>query len=257
MTILFVNKMLRVGKVTYTNHGTPIYPEYDGFTPFIVMMKSHSGYHVLSPYELVDDKGRIMENVWQFSKVYHTVPKTTQKYSRYDDTVIWKHDKETHLDANDKINDLYKAWRKKGMWNPYSVRYPVGYASRGTCRFALAENLDGTINENEKLDYIHGRKKIYVKLYCDLVKQHPVFHTLQQRLLNGENLLILEVDGPCENSLNYYKQKYNVGDNFIEDGTMLVNQQNIQIMLNDAKHPFGHGYCLAMALLNKDVEWNI
>ena len=27
-------------------------------------------------------------------------------------------------------------------------------------------------------------------------------------------------------------------------------------MLNDPKHPFGHGYCLAMVLLNKEVEWN-
>lgn len=36
---------------------------------------------------------------------------------------------------------------------------------------------------------------------------------------------------------------------------MLITKENISIMLNDTKHPFGHGYCLAMALLDKDIEW--
>ena len=82
-----------------------------------------------------------------------------------------------------------------------------------------------------------------------------MFRDLQKRLEKGENLLIIEVDGPCQSSLDYYKQKYNVNDNFIENHTMLVNQQNINIMLNDPKHPFGHGYCLAMALMNKETDW--
>ena len=37
---------------------------------------------------------------------------------------------------------------------------------------------------------------------------------------------------------------------------LLINQNNMRVMLNDAKHPFGHGYCLAMALLGKVEEWN-
>ncbi|AEX61932.1 hypothetical protein c7_R1070 [Megavirus courdo7] len=34
---------------------------------------------------------------------------------------------------------------------------------------------------------------------------------------------------------------------------MLVTDENLAIMLHDPKHPFGHGYCLAMALTNN--EW--
>ena len=29
-----------------------------------------------------------------------------------------------------------------------------------------------------------------------------------------------------------------------------ITKKNIDIMLNDTRHAFGHGYCLAMALLN-------
>jgi hypothetical protein len=115
---------------------------------------------------------------------------------------------------------------------------------------------DGTIDEDNKLDYVESRKKIYVKEYCRLVKKHPKFKELKKRLEKGENLLITEVDGPHQESLDYYKEKYGVDDNFIQDDTIIVSENNINIMLNDPKHPFGHGYCLAMALLEKDEEWN-
>jgi hypothetical protein len=42
----------------------------------------------------------------------------------------------------------------------------------------------------------------------------------------------------------FYKETYNVGDDFIESDTILVNEDNMRIMLNDPKHPYGHGYCL-------------
>jgi hypothetical protein len=45
--------------------------------------------------------------------------------------------------------------------------------------------------------------------------------------MQGENLLIIEVDGPHQEDLQYYKDKYGVSDNFIENGTMLVTKDNI------------------------------
>ena len=62
--------------------------------------------------------------------------------------------------------------------------------------------------------------------------------------------MIVEIDGPKSQSIEYYKNKYGVDDTFIQNDTILVNDYNINIMLNDEKHPFGHGYCLAMALNN-------
>jgi len=38
-------------------------------------------------------------------------------------------------------------------------------------------------------------------------------------------------------------------DDFIVNFTIEVNHENMQILINDTKYPFGHGYCLAMELL--------
>jgi len=136
------------------------------------------------------------------------------------------------------------------MNNKYAVRYPVGFKNRSSVLYALKKN------SNKQLDYVSARKQIYIPVYCTLVKKEKLFKKLQNKLNNGKNLLIIEVDGPHSESLDYYKKEYNVDDNFIKNDTMLVNKVNINIMLNDTKHPFGHGYCLALVLLNKDVKWN-
>src|SRR4051812_35751014 len=102
--------MIRVGRCTYTNQGKIIYPSFEGFTPIVIMMKSHSEYYPLSPYFLKDDKERIMENIWQFSKCYKFVPKSVQRRSKYDNTIIWNHGSEVHLDDNDNILPKYIEW---------------------------------------------------------------------------------------------------------------------------------------------------
>ena len=192
-----------------------------------------------------------MENVWQYSKVYETVPESTQRYSTYDKRVIWKHPAETHAiknpDGSFSLTPEYFAWRAKGMNCKDPVRYPVGYDHRHKCLFSL-KSVNGVIDP-KPLDYITSRKEIYLPLYVHLVKDHPHFKLLLKKLSEGKNLLIIEVDGPHQESLDYYREKYNVPDNFIENDTMLCTKDNINIMLNDPKHPFGHGYCLGLALL--------
>lgn len=106
--------MIRVGRCVPAPGGGYTIPSYDGFEPIVVMMKSHSKWHSLSPYELKNSKGQIMENIWQFSKVYEVVPKSTQYKSRYDKTVIWQHPEERHLD-NQELTEAYYEWRRKGV----------------------------------------------------------------------------------------------------------------------------------------------
>lgn len=55
--------MIRVGRCKYSG-GKRIDPNYEGFTPIVVMMKSHSRWSSLSPYELRDERGRIHENIF-------------------------------------------------------------------------------------------------------------------------------------------------------------------------------------------------
>lgn len=105
-------------------------------------------------------------------------------------------------------------------------------------------------DEYECLDYIEARKQIYVPVYCSAARKTKAFASLKSRLEHGENLLILEIDGPHYESLNYYKAKYGVGDDFIApNNTTDAILVNLKLLLNDSKHPFGHGYCLAAELL--------
>lgn len=248
---------IRVGRCTYEKKGKRVDPFYAGFTPIIVLTAS-SEYGALGPYVLKNEQGQIMENIWQFSKIYAQVPETTQRYSRWDKRITWQHGSETHY-ANSQLTDAYWAWRKKGYNAKDAIRYPVGKKHAKTCIgaiYSLQNDNTEPFEDYKLLNYVQARIQIYAPIYCNLVKKHAMFAALKKRLEGGENLLIIEVDGPHQESLDYYKTKYtNVDDSFIEHGTMLVTREHIQIMLHDTKHAFGHGYCLAMALLEKDKEW--
>jgi len=240
--------MIRVGRCTYDKQGKISYPTYDGYTPVVVMMMSHSKYYPLSPYLLQNEHGHLMENIWQYSKIYPSIAASKQYYSRYNKTVIWDHPKEDHF-TDGKPTEAYWAWRKKGFNNKYPVRYPVGFTHRHECIGSIPE-----YDHSIMLDYIQARKKIYIPVYCEMVKNAKYFAELQTRLSNGENLLIIEVDGPHQESLEYYQEMYHVDNDFIEDDSILITSENLTVLVNDDKHAFGHGYCLAMALLDMDED---
>lgn len=243
--------MIRVGRRIYNKDGSYTDPHFDGYKKILCLTQS-SAYGEISPYLLKDDKNRIMENLWQFSKVYEKVPATKAFYSRYNNKIIWQYPEEIHV-VNNNLTDEYFNWREKGMNNEYAIRYPVGYRNKHNVLYSLAENNDGTLSE--PLDYIESRKRIYVPVYCKLVKTQEKFKKLKKKLSKNENLLIIEVDGPHEDDIEYYMKKYNVDRSFITNNTIEANEENIRIMLNDSKYPFGHGYCLAIALLDKENEW--
>jgi len=232
---------VRVGRIVDRKN-----PSYKDFESIVVMMKSHSVWYPLSPYFLKDDDGCIMENSWQFSKIYTKVPQTVQKYSRYDNTIIWQWPEEDHIIDN-IIQPAYWIWREAGFNNKYAVRYPVSFKYKHTVKYSLKDK------EGIPLNYIEARKAIYVPLYIKLAKKEEKFRQLQKMHQKGVNLLIIEVDGPHEESLDYYKEKYNVNHCFIKHNTMLATKENLDIMLNDTKHAFGHGYCLAAAIQGIDI----
>lgn len=251
--------MIRVGRREYHKGGYTD-PSFIGFIPIIVMTPC-TKYGSLGPYSLRNEKGQNMENIWQFSKVYNNVPKSVQKYSRYDSTIIWDWPTETHVDEkgeNGYLNSNYLKWRTQGMNAKYPIRYPVGRVHRSKCLFALKE-----VNEDDcktpicdlpKLDYVQARKEIYFPTYAKLVKKQSQFHKLKKMLSEGKNLLIIEVDAPHGESLDYYMRTYGVDSNFIINNTMLATLDNLKIMLNDTRHAFGHGYCLAAALQDLDLS---
>uniref|UniRef100_A0A6C0J4C4 Uncharacterized protein n=1 Tax=viral metagenome TaxID=1070528 RepID=A0A6C0J4C4_9ZZZZ len=230
--------MIRVGRIKNCNGKT----SYPGYKRVIVMTKS-SKYGSLSPYLLTDGKGRIMENLWQFSKVYKETPKTKQYYSQWDKTVVWERPKEIHVDTHGDLTQDYITWRKDGMEHVHAVRYPVGKKHTSKCLYALSDK-----DMTKKLDYITARKSLYLPLYSEMVRSQPQYAELLCDLKANRNIIILEVDGPHEENLLYYQNKYKVKDTFIEQWSMEADPQSLEIMLNDSKHNFGHGYCLAWCL---------
>ena len=248
---------VRVGRRVYTKSGGFTDPKVENYSTVLCLTKS-SPFGLISPYGLCDEQGRIMENIWQFSKVYPRVNATTCNYSRYDKRVIWSHPSEVHVDKNNRLLPAYFEWRRKGMAAKDAIRYPVGFHGRHTCVGAVLSDVPVGQHEEEHkfLNYVESRRQIYLVLYAKLLSNHPMFLKLQQRSRAGENLLIVEVDGPHQESMDYYMEQYKVSSDFIVDSSVDINKDSIRILLNDTRHPFGHGYCLAMAILNKTHEWN-
>lgn len=242
--------MIRVGRRIYERDGSFNDPEYANFEPIMCLTKS-TQYGSLGPYVLKTKDDCIMENAYQFSRLYQKVPEVKLKYSRYSKKITWDRPEEVHVE-NKKITDAYWKWRNDGMHNADFIRYPVGFNNKSDGLCALVKNG----NSFTPLGYVEARKQIYLPLYSSAVKQQSQFEDLLSLLDMKRNILIIEVDGPHGEDLQYYKDKYDVDDTFIENNTMLVNKKNIEIMLNDTKHPFGHCYCLAMNLLGHEIDWN-
>lgn len=235
-------------------------PEYENFVQIVV--HPNKPYESLGPYFLKNEQGQIIENVWQFDKVYEKVPPVKMPYSSGNPLIVHEWPGEIHIDADGKFTPEFWNWRLTGKNNPQPVRAPVGWKHLKNCLFSLEK--DEPISEtNPKLDYIESRKKIYVPIYMEAVVKEPKFWELRQRWLNGENLLIIEVDGPHQESLSYYQETYGVGPNFIEKDSVEATEENLTILRNDPKHPYGHGFCLAETLsmtkgiLNIPLDMNI
>lgn len=152
---------------------------------------------ILGPCELYDGMISMnMENAWQFSKVY---PK--------------------HVDENGEPTIHYRMWAKKGWSDGYAHRYPMGKNAK-----PLYSLWDG-----EKLDYIEARKKIYIPLYRDAVKDRLAFKKLKN---------LYEIHGTI--GLWDYD-----GYNYKEKGMTLEE------VVNNPKLKMGHAFVLAMMLEGK------
>jgi hypothetical protein len=232
---------IRVGTRVYKNGGYTD-PSFVGYEPIIIMTKGASPWWELSPYFLKSDEGVIMENEWQFSKVYKVSPKNTEKNS-YNGRISWSQEEEIHVDDKGNLTDAYFKWRERGFKHQEWVRYPPGRKNMKLCVGSYR------VGEPRLLTYLESRLKVYCPLYISQVRKQLKYQKIIQKLKEGKKILIIEVDGPRQNDLEYYKQKYNVGDDFIVNSTMIANSSNLAIMLQDPMNPFGHGYAFAWSLL--------
>lgn len=250
---------VRVGRIKRRFETGKKFPYTKGYINIIVMScnKTKLGSQ-LSPYVLKDKKGRNMENIWQFAKLYKYTPKVYDKCGwKYLETQFCKSKK-------DKPNKDYWKWRKEGMYFKNPVRYPVGFKHRHEC-IGLLWPKDGNYKnicnpdvEMVNYDYVTARKKVYNKLYMDMAKETDDFKVLRKLLKKGYNIQLLDVDGPEKRFDEYGDagEPYNqmVDGEYGESGvgTIRINKSNIKKILNNTSQPMGHGYALAAALLKKE-----
>lgn len=223
---------IRVGKYNYKTKNSPITPGYKN------VLIHTSG--PLSPYTMKDENGTIMENYWQFSKIWKKVDRIEQPISQYmPDKIRWSHVSEIHL-KNDEITSKYWKWRNKGFFHDKWVRYPNGYGKHSRAVGSVIGNED----DYEIVDYITARKRIYYPKYREIAIKTTKFKQLKKMLDNGINIQIDEVDGPS------YDKEYPY--NLVKDGSIDITTDILIALINNPKQAFGHGYSLAACLLGID-----
>jgi hypothetical protein len=210
----------------------------------------------LSPYCLRNEEGCIFENIWQFSKVYPKVRYARIPLSRYNpDITIWSCKGEDHiLNLDNPIpNESYWNWRARGFHNQYPVRYPNTYQGRKEALFSVWKANDSDTDvfyhngvKYVRLDYITARNRIYYTEYKRLVENNPAYQKIK-KMLKKKSIQIVEVDGPDPEN---YKDK----DWTWEGKGLLMNEENLEYLINDPSHSFGHGYALAAILLGIEFE---
>lgn len=247
--------MLRVGSTSYDRSKGLRIPQVEGFTTILVLTETFKGpnsFPELGPYSLRTPEGHLVENRYQFSKVYASTPAVEVPVSsRKGSPVAWSYPATEFTDDEGHILPAYWEWRRKGMTSQLPVRAPVGWSRLGKCLYAVdgLYSVPDYVSEfppEQRLTYLQSRSVIYEKQYRRAAKRHPRFRELVERLEGGESLLIAEVDGPRPEAAAYYLRTYHIDTSL---GHVEVTPETLDVFLNDPLKPYGHGYCLSRMLL--------
>lgn len=105
---------------------------------------------------------RILENGWQYSKVY---------------TI--------HTDDWNEPTQEYWKWAIKGWNKTNPIRYPMGKGQKPLyCLW-----------NDEKLSYIEARKKVFIPLYTKAVVKTDAFNQLKKLYKTQKNIVLWDFDG--------------------------------------------------------------
>ena len=88
------------------------------------------------------------------------------------------------------------------------------------------------LHRDVRYEYVPSRK-MYLQEYCKLSKKMPAMRIMLDMLKSGQNIMILDGDGPP------------LGE--FPEG-IAVNSESVNRAYMDPRHPFGHGYIVAMIL---------
>ena len=88
--------------------------------------------------------------------------------------------------------------------------------------------------DDEKMDYITSRKKVYIPEYYELIKDKEMIIYWKNKLNAGYNLTIYDFDGPRTNNGNVL--------------CLELTKELLIEKINDTIFPFGHGYIVGACI---------
>jgi len=180
---------------------------------------------------IIDGKifAKNIEDGWQGSKVW-SAHMTNGHFDPSKDTFWVSGNKKINPDSDDWIPE----WEK---WSQY-IRMS-GFGKRRHFKIDKSQTNPNVplfqYFRGERLSYVEGRKKMYVRWYYELVQKTEAFLYLKERFEAGTSLNFLEFDGTPRDSAEILPEE--------------LSEKKLREMINDANVVFGHGFVLAAALL--------
>ncbi|HMP28132.1 MAG TPA: hypothetical protein PKD85_00945, partial [Saprospiraceae bacterium] len=228
--------------VAQSGRGVP-YPKIEGYKAYPIHSRGAKPWKEMSPFligpiEFKDSDGNveecpIFENFWQGTKVWKKVTKQKQKKPEW----VWP--AETHIGKDGDPNDKWYEWHEALLKHEKPVRRPNGKAIP-----EYAWWFNSKTKDFEKLGLVEARKKIYIDTLQKLYRKNPVYKTLLKEFRAGQNVLLIEPDGPWH---EIYPNGREVTLDLLKK---LVEKTNYEDEGYKGKYmPFGHGYVAAMCLL--------
>ena len=92
--------LVAVAKYDYRTRKLPVMPDDRSWKKVLIHTSTKDFGGSLSPYVVRDEKRRLLENIWQFAKVYQEVSAQRTPVSQWrPNDIVWEHPAERHVDA--------------------------------------------------------------------------------------------------------------------------------------------------------------
>jgi hypothetical protein len=138
-----------------------------------------------------------------------------------------------HMNYNTKLDDI-------GRWKAYSEPHRRHPKAKG---MVPVDAIYPDIGITEGIDYVTSRKQVYVPYYYNEIISKDRFQYWRSQVAAGNDILIIDYDGPKVPHGNYYSRP-----------CLVVTLDLLVEKINDTRYPFGHGYVVAAALLGIDPD---
>ena len=242
--ILKIVKTKEPPKIIVCQFGRGVaYPKKEGFKVYPIHSRGAKPWKELSPFFIgpvsfinadgEEDSCPIFESYWQSCKVWKTVSKQNQKKPEW----LWPAEK--HLGKDGNPNKAWYKWHDALCHHEKAVRRPNGKAIP-----EYAWWMNKNTGEYEKLNTIEARKKIYIPILKKLYRAHPVYKRLLKEFRNGQNMILIEPDGPWNVA---YPNGREVNLDLLYSLIEKMNYAEEEYPKHYA--PYGHSYIAATCLL--------